>query len=36
MDQEFAKLRRDIRLLTWMAGANLALTVVVFIKVFVG
>jgi hypothetical protein len=36
MDEEFAKLRRDMRVLTWMVGANLALTVVVFIKVFVG
>jgi hypothetical protein len=36
MNRELAKLRRATRQLTWMAAANLAVTAVVFIKVFVG
>ncbi len=36
MRTTIAELRRDLRLLKWMVGANLALTFAVFIKVFVG
>ena len=33
---EVQKLRRDLRVLKWLAGVNIALTVVVFCKVFFG
>ena len=33
--QEFAAVRGDINLLRWMVGANFALTVAVFVKLFI-
>jgi hypothetical protein len=35
VDQEFASVRGDIHLLRWMVGANFALTLAVFVKLFV-
>ena len=35
MHQEFAKVRGDINLLRWMTGANFALTLAVFVKLFI-
>ena len=35
VDQEFAKVHGDINLLRWMAGANFALTLAVFVKLFI-
>jgi hypothetical protein len=35
VDQEFAKIRGDINLLRWMVGANFALTLAVFVKLFI-
>jgi hypothetical protein len=33
--QEFAKVRGDLNLLRWMVGANSALTLAVFVKLFI-
>jgi len=35
VDQQFAVVRGDINLLRWMAGANFALTLAVFVKLFI-
>jgi hypothetical protein len=35
MNQEFAKVHGDINLLRWMAGANFAITLAVFVKLFI-
>jgi hypothetical protein len=35
VDQEFAKVHGDINLLRWMVGANFALTLAVFVKLFI-
>ena len=35
VDQEFAKVHGDINLLRWMAGANFAITLAVFVKFFI-
>lgn len=35
VDQAFAKVQGDINLLRWMVGANFALTLAVFVKLFI-
>jgi len=35
VDQEFVAVRGDIKLLRWMAGVNLAMTLAVFVKLFI-